>query len=407
MTDQPTQLTQSTRAVALSQPRADLPSESEWTIIQRMSRMFAESGLYPHIKNVAQAIAIVQTGRELGVPPSVALREFSVIGGKPAASSAILAALAQRDHGDLALRVTAITDEACTVEFRRRGWPAPTTTTFTMTDAKRAGLLDPQQTRNGVREPNANWAKFPRDMLRSRAISQACRTAFQDSTLGMYTPEELAPESVTVSPEGDLVYQPSAGQADVIEGEQVTHTTHTTETPAGRTVDTVTGEIVEPPADPTPATPAGGAAQSGPMEPLTMPSPLTQRQQLEVRLAQVDTMEGLQAVWKDVCAASTKGKITADERAALVVAKDRRKPVVEFRARIAGTDDPAILSALQDEIDAAASGHTIDEPAAALLTELVTDRGATLLAGEPAHAVSDDAHAEADADAALAGVELS
>lgn len=217
--------TTQTRAMTLSQPQPGLPSESEFVTMQRLCEMFYESDLYPHIKNVAQAIAIVQTGRELGIPPSVALREFSIIGGKPAASAGILAALAQRDNGDLALRVTEITDDQCTVEFKRRSWPSPSKVTFTMADAKKAGLLDKQQTRNGTRDPNPNWFKFPRAMLRSRAISEATRTAFQDSILGMYTPEELAPDSVTVTPDGEIVYTPSVQDtmADdgVIEGEQV------------------------------------------------------------------------------------------------------------------------------------------------------------------------------------------
>jgi len=204
----------STRAVTLTQPHADLPSASEFEVMQRMSRMFQESGLYKNVANVAQAIAIVQTGRELGIGPSMALREMYIIPGqgRPTLSAALLGALVQRDHGDGAIRVVESTNDVCRVQYRRRSWEKPQEITFTMEDARRAELV----------KAKSNWEKYPRAMLRSRAVSEACRAGFSDSIMGLYSTEELAPDSVTVTPDGEIVYEASAtADSEIIEGEQV------------------------------------------------------------------------------------------------------------------------------------------------------------------------------------------
>ena len=161
-----------------------LPTESEYGVMERLCQMFNASKLYTSIKSVEQAIAIVQTGRELGIGPSTALREMFISpGGHPTCSAGLLAALVWRDHGDNALRVDEqqSSDKACVVVYKRRGWDTFQQKSFSMEDARRAGLV----------KPNSPWEKYPADMLRSRCISAVCRTAFSDTILGMYTMEEL------------------------------------------------------------------------------------------------------------------------------------------------------------------------------------------------------------------------
>jgi len=357
------------RGLTLAVPQADLPTESEFVLMQRMSQMFQASGLYTNIQNVAQAIAIVQTGRELGIGPSMALREIYIIPGqgRPTLSAAILAALVQRDHGDDALRVVESTDEVCRVLYRRRSWDTPQQITFTISDAERALLV----------KPKSNWEKYPRAMLRSRAISEACRAGFSDSIMGLYSTEELAPEDATVTPDGDLVYEHVATPAPdtaAVNGRPTTGAT--VETAGGRTVDLVTGEIVNPVASvPSAAAPKTPAQSSGPMEPHSVPSGLTPFQQIELRIVQADTLALLQQVWKDVARLYVKRAITDDERAALVVAKDRRKTHIDFVEKIAAAADTDALSAIQADIDAARAFEQIDQPSAALLTDLVNERG--------------------------------
>ena len=232
MSDQPS------RAVTLTQPRTDMPSVSEFEVLQRMSNAFHQSGLYKNIGNVAQAIAIVQTGRELGIGPSMALREMYIIPGqgRPTLSAALLNALVQRDHGDNAIRVVENTDELCRVKYQRRSWATPEYTSFSMDDARRAGLV----------KAGSNWEKYPRAMCRSRAISEACRAGFSDSIMGLYSTEELAPEDVTVTPDGELVYDAAATPAPAAATPRPPeHERVTIETVGDRAIDVLTGEIVD------------------------------------------------------------------------------------------------------------------------------------------------------------------
>jgi len=207
------------QSLALTRAQSALPDASEFDVMQRISRMFQESGLYKNVANVAQAIAIVQTGRELGIGPSMALREMYIIPGqgRPTLSAALLGALVQRDHGDDAIRVMENTNDACRVLYKRRLWDRAHEITFTMEDARRAELV----------KPKSNWEKFPRAMLRSRAISEACRAGFQDSILGLYSVEELAPDVVTVTSDGDVVAavtpEELGAEVDSIDGEEVVH----------------------------------------------------------------------------------------------------------------------------------------------------------------------------------------
>lgn len=346
-----------------------MPSVSEFEVLQRMSNAFHQSGLYKNIGNVAQAIAIVQTGRELGIGPSMALREMYIISGqgRPTLSAALLNALVQRDHGDNAIRVVENTNEICRVKYQRRSWATPEYTSFSMDDARRAGLV----------KAGSNWEKYPRAMCRSRAISEACRAGFSDSIMGLYSTEELAPEDVTVTPDGELVYDaaatPAPAAATPLPPE---HERATIETVGDRAIDVVTGEIVDPVASvPSAAAPKTPAQASGPMEPHSAPSGLTPFQQIELRIVQADTLALLQQVWKDVAGLNVKRAITQDERAALVVVKDRRKMHIDFAEKIAAAADTDALSAIQADIDAARAFEQIDQPSAALLTELVNERG--------------------------------
>jgi len=381
-----------TRGVTLTQPRADLPSASEFEVMQRMSKMFSDSGLYKNVANVAQAIAVVQTGRELGIGPSMALREMYIIPGqgRPTLSAALLTALVQRDHGDNAIKIVESTNDLCRVQYKRRSWPSPVDLTFSLEDAHRAGLG-----KRGSRNPDepSNWEKYPRAMLRSRAISEACRSAFQDSIMGLYSVEELAPESVTVTPEGELVYQPSTGGADVIEGERIVQTA------SGRIVDTATGEIIEQ-ASPALAAPA----QSSDRSLLDPPNVLPLAERLAGRIHAADTLDGLKVAWDAVSASYKNGDIEPTDFTALTALKDTRKSAI-----IAGQRTPE-----QDRVARATAADTLFD-VYALVQEFenagLPDEEAESLLGllqEKAQALSASApiRDEATIGGALAGVEV-
>jgi hypothetical protein len=189
-------------------PHGELPAPSEWQLMVQMGDGLFRSGLLPgHIRSAQGAVAVIQKGRELGVPPMHALCSIVVIQGKPTASAELMLALIYRDHGDEAFRLVETTNERCTAEFRRRGWKEASRYTFTIQDAETAGLT--------AKAGESNWKKYPAAMLRARCISAAARMAFPDTIGGMYTPDELGAQMAVddegvLSVVGEVVEEPPA-----------------------------------------------------------------------------------------------------------------------------------------------------------------------------------------------------
>lgn len=140
-------------------------------------------------KSPADVLAIVMAGAELGLAPMQSIRALVLIKGKPTLSADAMGALvkSRRDVCEYLLLKHSDGTRA-TYETKRNGDPAPTTMGFTLDEAKAAGL-------NGD-----NWRKFPAAMLRARALSAICRAVYPDLLLGVYDPDELAPEERDVTP---------------------------------------------------------------------------------------------------------------------------------------------------------------------------------------------------------------
>lgn len=128
----------------------------------------------------ANVFVAVQAGQALGIAPIQAIQQINVINGKPSLSAELMAALVMKAGHKI--RITA-TDERAEVVIIRADDPGhtPPPIVWTMERAKRAGLLS-----------NPSWTKYPAAMLRSRAVSEACRTWAPDAIAGFsYTPEEV------------------------------------------------------------------------------------------------------------------------------------------------------------------------------------------------------------------------
>lgn len=131
-------------------------------------------------KSPADVLAIIMAGAELGLAPMQSVRALVLIKGKPTLSADAMGALckSRRDVCEyLVLRHSDATK--ATYEAKRQGDPVPTVMSFTIEEARTAGL-------NGD-----NWRKFPAAMLRARALSAICRAVFPDLLLGVYDPDEL------------------------------------------------------------------------------------------------------------------------------------------------------------------------------------------------------------------------
>lgn len=181
--------------VAVANPVSNLIlGREQWEALRVMAEDIVRSGLLPpHIKTPQAALFVIQKGIELRIPPTYALCELYVVNGRVGASSELMLALIYRDVGDDAIVFRETNEQRCTIAYKRRSWQQYQEFTYTIEDAKRAGLLQREQ-----------WQKYPAAMLRARAISAVARMAFPDVIGGLTTYDELvdvaqsegAPDSV-------------------------------------------------------------------------------------------------------------------------------------------------------------------------------------------------------------------
>ena len=178
---------------------------------------FAPAGLRGKPEAV---MAAMLTGHESGIGPMQALSEISVINGRPCMSAKLMRALVHRAGHDLWFEVKSNTK--VTICARRADWPEDRVAkvTWTMDDAKAAGLAGGQ-----------NYRKYPRAMLAARATGEICRDNFADVLGGIgYTPEELSDGDLVA--DDDLVVE---SRADVAPPEKATNVRKAKVAPARKT----------------------------------------------------------------------------------------------------------------------------------------------------------------------------
>ncbi|MFL6427861.1 MAG: hypothetical protein ACJ71S_06425 [Acidobacteriaceae bacterium] len=169
---------QDRREPAQQQPRQTLEPttlKEAW----EFSEIVAKSELAPkdYRGKPANVLVAIQFGKELGVPPMQALQGIAVVNGRPAVWGDLMWALVT-NHPDFEDSEEVVTEDRATVTLTRRG-RKPVTDTFTLADAKLAGLLG-----------NAVWKTYPKRMLLWRARTFAARTLFPDALKGMISVEE-------------------------------------------------------------------------------------------------------------------------------------------------------------------------------------------------------------------------
>lgn len=134
----------------------------------------------------AKVAACIMFGDELGLGPMQSLAKIDVIEGRPAPKAELARALVLGAGHELLFEETS--NSRCVVAGRRRGSDTWQRVTWTMDDAKRAGL-----------DGKTNWRKWPRAMLAARASAELVRMAFPDCLGGITLfAEEIESEEITV-----------------------------------------------------------------------------------------------------------------------------------------------------------------------------------------------------------------
>jgi len=124
-------------------------------------------------------VVAMQMGSELGLAPMQSLQNIAVINGRPSVWGDALLAIVSNHPDCEDIIETNIQGQSATCEVKRKG-RTPVKRTFTVDDAKRAGLW-------GKSGP---WKTYPDRMLQMRARGFALRDAFPDALRGLITAEE-------------------------------------------------------------------------------------------------------------------------------------------------------------------------------------------------------------------------
>jgi hypothetical protein len=185
----------------------------------RFAKMVANSEFAPKdFKGKPESCLLaIQHGSEVGLSPMQSLQSIAVINGRPTIwGDAALALVQSSPVCEYVREYVEGEGENLTAvcECKRRGYPAPTVSKFSVADAKKAGLW-------GKAGP---WSSYPSRMMQVRARGFALRNAFADALRGLITAEEAqdypTPEPAREMPREPVVVRPKFDERAVETPEQ-------------------------------------------------------------------------------------------------------------------------------------------------------------------------------------------
>lgn len=155
------------------------PTLHEMQVFQTIAKHAVDSKLYNHFGGQPAIMMTLLAARELGISPMLALNGgINNIQGKLEISARMMNALMRR--AGIRIEVIETTDEKCVIKGTR-GSGDTATASYTLEDAKKAGLV----------KPSGGWVKNPKDMCFARAISRLARQIAPDIIGGCYVEGEI------------------------------------------------------------------------------------------------------------------------------------------------------------------------------------------------------------------------
>ena len=163
-----------------------LPAPKSTAEAMELPKTLASSQLIPKAfqQRPGDVFVAMMWSHSLGIPIVQGLQGIAVINGKPSLyGDALLAVcMGSGQMADIEETVTGNADNlTATCKVTRRGKPTPVVSTFSMADARAAGLL-------GKPGP---WKQYTSRMLKMRARAFALRDAFPDVLSGIASAEEM------------------------------------------------------------------------------------------------------------------------------------------------------------------------------------------------------------------------
>ena len=177
-----------------SRPRALLPRSLKEA--QQLADLIHRSKLAPKGFDTPESCLVgILYGMEVGLSPIAALQRMAIIDGRATIwgdaalalvqASGLLLSIREEIQDDPKQTIANYLTATCTVT--RHGRAEPVTKTFSIEDAKRAGLW----------QKPGPWSDYPKRMLAMRARAFALRDAFPDVLAGLYLREEIEPATTS------------------------------------------------------------------------------------------------------------------------------------------------------------------------------------------------------------------
>jgi hypothetical protein len=169
----------------------------------RFSKMVASSDFAPKDfrGKPESCLLAIQHGSEIGLSPMQALQSIAVVNGRPSVygDTALAVVIASPVCEFVRERIEGDGDQMVAIcEAKRRGYERANVVTFSVADAKKAGLW-------GKSGP---WTQYSRRMLQMRARGFCLRDTFPDVLRGLVTVEEAQDYAVAHDAQPVSVTQP-------------------------------------------------------------------------------------------------------------------------------------------------------------------------------------------------------
>jgi len=169
--------------IAGNKPTAIVPVDFDGAY--RIANVVVQARMAPKtLDTVEKAMVAILHGLEVGLTPMNALQSIAVINGRPTiwgdgAIGLIRASGLLEWMRESLSEVDGVLTATCTL--KRKGDPEPAVGTFSLADARTAGLL----TKDGP------WQTYPKRMLQARARAWPLRDTFADVLKGLHIREEV------------------------------------------------------------------------------------------------------------------------------------------------------------------------------------------------------------------------
>lgn len=189
-----------------NQKELALVRQVEGMSLEGMAEHFLKSGYFREVSDPSKAIVKIMAGREVGIPPIASMMGLYIVEGKVTYSATMVGALIKRAGYSWTVQWTDDNGGTCILNFRDAKGENLGVSSFSMADAKAAGLAGKN-----------TWAKYAKAMLFARALTQGgrwfCPEVFAG---GCYTPEEIDPQ-IPVTEDGEVIDATPAATVTVVD----------------------------------------------------------------------------------------------------------------------------------------------------------------------------------------------